>query len=208
MSKFTIETFILGPEETNCFLLTVGRDAVVIDPGMDPARLVERIQNDGLNLQAIYITHFHLDHIGGVKELVERFDAPVYASRGDEFLKEISFEAGGLREFMQHLDFSYEEIGPGPRTVLGQVMMVLDTPGHTPGSLSFFFPAVGCVFVGDVIFMIAVGRTDLPRGSGPELIGSIRSRIFILPDDTKIYSGHGPMTTVIHEKENNPHFVL
>lgn len=208
MSKLTIETFVLGPEETNCYLLTVGKDAVVIDAGMEPARLIERIEADGLNLQAIYLTHFHLDHIAGVKEMVARFDVPVYASGEDEFLKEISLEASGIREFIQYVDFAYETITPGNLDVLGQKMMVLDTPGHTPGSLSFFFPAAGCVFVGDVIFMIAVGRTDLPRGSGPELIGSIRSRIFILPDATRIYSGHGPMTTVIHEKENNPHFVL
>ena len=86
-------------------------------------------------------------------------------------------------------------------------MLVLDTPGHTPGSFSYFFPAAGCVFVGDLLFMIAVGRTDLPQGSGPELLGSIRSRIFSLPDETRIYSGHGPMTTVTHEKKYNPHFL-
>lgn len=208
MSKLSIETFILGPDETNCYLLAVGREAVVIDVGVEPGRLIERIEAEGLSLRAVYLTHFHLDHVGGVKALLRRFDVPVYASGGDEFLKEISLEGGGIREFAEHVDFRFETIGPGNRTVLGQPMVVLDTPGHTPGSLSFFFPAAGCVFVGDLLFMIAVGRTDLPRGSGPELIGSIRSRIFILPDDTRIYSGHGPMTTVIHEKENNPHFVL
>jgi len=206
MNQLTIETFVLGPEETNCYLLTMGKDAIVIDVGMEPERLIERIESQGLNLQAIYLTHFHLDHIAGVKELVSRFGVSVYASDGDEFLKEISLEAGGIREFVEHVDFDFKPIGPGNRKVLGQTMLVLDTPGHTPGSLSFFFPATGCVFVGDLIFMIAVGRTDLPRGSGPELIGSIRSRIFILPDETHIYSGHGPTTTVIHEKRNNPHF--
>lgn len=208
MSTLVIETFVLGPEETNCYLLTVGTDAVVIDAGMEPGRLIERIEEQGLTLKGIYLTHFHLDHIAGVKELVARFGAPVFASGEDEFLKEISLEASGIREFAKYVDFAYESIMPGSRSVLGQSMMVLDTPGHTPGSLSYFFPAAGCVFVGDLLFMIAVGRTDLPRGSGPELIGSIRSRIFILPDATRIYSGHGPMTTVIHEKENNPHFVL
>lgn len=208
MSKLTIETFILGPDETNCYLLSTGSDAVVIDPGLEPGRLIKRIEELGLNLKGIYITHFHLDHIGGVKELVTRFDATVFASDGDDFLKDISLEGGGIREFIDHVDFDYEAIGPGTQKVLGQKMMVLDTPGHTPGSISFFFPAAGCVFVGDVIFMIGVGRTDLPRGDGPGLLASIRSRIFILPDNTRIYSGHGPMTTVIHEKENNPHFVL
>jgi glyoxylase-like metal-dependent hydrolase (beta-lactamase superfamily II) len=208
MPNLTIETFMLGPDETNCYLLSMEKDAVVIDCGLEPRRLIERIESGGFDLKAIYLTHFHLDHIGGVKELVERFGVPVYANDKDEFLKEISLEASGIREFIEYLDFEYEVIGAGNRLVLGQPMMVLDTPGHTPGSLSFFFPSAGCVFVGDLLFMIAVGRTDLPRGSGPELIGSIRSRIFILPDDTRVYSGHGPMTTVIHEKQNNPHFVL
>lgn len=208
MSRLTIETFVLGPDETNCYLLSVGREAVVIDAGLEPKRLIERIESGGFDLKAIYLTHFHLDHIGGVKEVVNRFNVPVYASGEDEFLKEISLEGNGIREFVQYVDFPYEVLEPGNRIVLDQPMMVLDTPGHTPGSLSFFFPAAGCVFVGDLLFMIGVGRTDLPRGSGPQLLTSIRSRIFILPDDTRIYSGHGPMTTVTHEKKNNPHFVL
>lgn len=208
MSKLVIETFVLGPEETNCYLLTVGSEAVVIDAGMEPGRLVDQIEKRGLDLRGIYITHFHLDHVAGVKEMSQRFGSPVFASPEDQFLKDISLEAGGVREFSQYLDFPFEPITPGKRMVLGQPMIVLDTPGHTPGSLSYFFPAAGCAFVGDLIFMIAVGRTDLPRGSSVDLLGSIRSRIFALPDATRLYSGHGPMTTVVHEKENNPHFVL
>ncbi len=208
MGKLTVETFILGPEESNSYLLSSGSDAVVIDADTDQERLVERIETSGLNLRAIYVTHFHLDHIGGVRELHERFGAPVFASGADVFLKDYPVEQGGFADFAELADFPFEPIGPGPRTVLGQTMMVLDTPGHTPGSLSYFLPASGCVFVGDLLFMIAVGRTDLPRGDGKQLLQSIRSRIFILPDDTRVYSGHGPMTTVIHEKLNNPHFIF
>jgi glyoxylase-like metal-dependent hydrolase (beta-lactamase superfamily II) len=208
MAKLTIETFILGPDETNCYLVSMGGKAVVFDVGLEPDRLVERITALGLKLDAVFLTHFHMDHIGGVKELLEAHPAPVYASPEDEFLKELSFEAGGNREFVPYIDFAYTPIGPGRRTALGQPMFVLDTPGHTPGSLSYFFPAAGCVFVGDLLFMIAVGRTDLPRGSSSALLGSIRSRIFTLPEDTRVYAGHGPMTTVRHERENNPHFIF
>lgn len=208
MSQLTIETFVLGPEETNCYLLKAGGRGVVIDVGLEPERLVDRIENEGLTLEAVYITHFHLDHVGGVKELLSRFDVPVFASVDDQFLREISLEAGGIREFVEYVDFPFTAIGPGRQSVLGQPMMVLDTPGHTPGSLSYFFPSAGCVFVGDLLFMIAVGRTDLPRGSATDLTSSVRSRIFVLPDETRIFSGHGPMTTVTHEKRNNPHFVL
>ena len=208
MGKLTIETFILGPQETNCYLLSMGGQAVVVDVGIEPDRLLDRIGALKLDLRGVYLTHFHMDHIGGVKELLERYPVPVFASGKDEFLKEFSFEAGGVREFNDYIDFPYTPISPGRRTVLGQAMLVLDTPGHTPGSFSYFFPAAGCVFVGDLLFMIAVGRTDLPRGNSADLLGSIRSRIFPLPSATRIYSGHGPMTTVVHEKENNPHFLL
>lgn len=207
MSKLTIETFILGPDETNCYLLSRDREAVAIDVGIEPGRMLDRIEERGLTLSGVYLTHFHIDHIGGVKELLNRHDAPVYASGEDEFLKDISLEAKGIRELAPYVDFGYRRIGPGRSQALGGPMMVLDTPGHTPGSLSYFFPASGCVFVGDLIFMIAVGRTDLPQGSGPELLSSIRSRILTLPDETRIYSGHGPRTSVAHEKRYNPHFV-
>ena len=208
MGKLTVETFVLGPQETNCYLLSTGGQCVVIDVGIEPDRLIQAIDRQGLDLTAVFLTHFHVDHIGGVRELLEAHPAPVFASNGDEFLKEISLEAGGVREFVNYIDFDYTSIGPGRRTVLGQPLLVLDTPGHTPGSLSYFFPASGCAFVGDLLFMIAVGRTDLPRGSSSDLLASIRSRIFVLPDATRIYSGHGPMTTVTHEKENNPHFIF
>lgn len=208
MSTLTIETFVLGPDETNCYLLSTGSDAVLIDVGLEPARLIKRIKDQGLTLRGVFLTHFHLDHIGGVKDVLSHFDVPVYASPNDDFLMDISLEGGGIREFVKFVDFPYTPLAAGNRKVLGQTMMVLDTPGHTPGSLSFFFPAAHSVFVGDLLFMISVGRTDLPRGSSADLLGSIRSRIFILPDDTCIYSGHGPMTTVIHEKKNNPHFIF
>ena len=208
MVKLTVETFVLGPEESNSYLLTVGKDAVVIDADTDQERLVGRIEEGGLNLTGIYVTHFHLDHMGGVRELHERFGAPVFASGEDAFLKDYPLEQGGFSDFADLADFPFEPIGPGLRTVLGQPMMVLDTPGHTPGSLSYFFPAAGCVFVGDLLFMVAVGRTDLPRGDGKQLLRSIRSRIFNLPDSTRVYSGHGPKTNVAHEKLNNPHFIF
>ncbi|EGB14874.1 beta-lactamase domain protein [Pseudodesulfovibrio mercurii] len=208
MARLTIETFILGPDETNCYLVSMGGRAVVVDVGLEPGRLIERIKALGLALEGVYLTHFHLDHIGGVKELLEAHPTQVFASAEDEFLRDLSFEAGGNREFAPYIDFPYAALEPGRRTVLGQPMLVLDTPGHTPGGLSYFFPAAGCVFVGDVLFMIAVGRTDLPRGDSSALLSSIRSRIFTLPDDTRVYSGHGPMTTVRHEKANNPHFIF
>lgn len=202
-----IETFVLGPLSTNCYLLSMGSDAVLIDVGEEPQRLMDRIDETGLNLQAVYLTHFHLDHIGGVAELLERHPVPVFGSSEDEFLKELPLTEAGTREVLEYVDFPCQPLVPGAVNVLGQTMMVLDTPGHTPGSLSYFFPAAGSVFVGDLLFMIGVGRTDRARGSSSDLLSSVQSRIFILPDDTRVYSGHGPMTSVGHEKKNNPHFL-
>ncbi len=158
MSRLKIETFILGPDETNCYLISSGSDAVVIDAGMEPDRLIKSIEKDKLALQAVYLTHFHLDHVGGVRELLDRYPVPVHASPEDQFLLDISLEAGGIRELAEYVDFPREPLRPGRLRVLGQDMIVLDTPGHTPGSLSFFFPSAGCVFVGDLLFMIAGNR--------------------------------------------------
>lgn len=206
MEKLTVETFILGPMETNCYLLTRGSDAVLIDCPPEPERLGEAISEKGINLEAIYLTHMHLDHIGGVGQISRQTGADVFASKSDSYLNEVSFKYGGAKEFRQYADFDFKDIKPGKYNVLRQPMMVLDTPGHTPGSLSYLFPAAGCVFTGDLIFMISVGRTDFPGGDSKALLNSIRNRIFILPDDTRIYSGHGPMSTVAFEKKNNPLF--
>ena len=150
-----------------------------------------------------------MDHIGGVKGLLNRFDAPVYASGEDEFLKEISMEAKGIRELAGVRGLRATSASrPGRRDRPGtEPCWSWTRPATLPDRCPTFLPAAGCVFTGDLIFMIAVGRTDLPQGSGPELLASVRSRILTLPDETRIYSGHGPMTTVAHEKRYNPHFL-
>ncbi|MBI9112614.1 MBL fold metallo-hydrolase [Maridesulfovibrio ferrireducens] len=206
MTNITVETFVLGPLETNCYLLTSGKDAIVIDCAPEPQPLLETIKGRNLNLKSIYLTHMHLDHIGGVSELQKMTGAQIYGNIEDHYLNDVSFSYGGSKEFPHLLDFEVTDLKPGKQFIFDQPMMVLDTPGHTIGSLSFFFPALSCVFVGDLIFMIAVGRTDFPGGNSETLLNSIRTRIFILPDETQIYPGHGPMTSVIHEKKNNPLF--
>ncbi|WP_031481905.1 MBL fold metallo-hydrolase [Maridesulfovibrio frigidus] len=206
MSDIIVETFVLGPLETNCYLLTCGREAVVIDCAPEPLPLLEAIQTRGLKITAIYLTHMHLDHIGGAAELQKMTGAPVFGNIADKYLEDVSYAYGGSKEFEHVFDLDITDLKAGRQMVFEQPMMVLDTPGHTPGGLSFFFPTIGAVFVGDVIFMISVGRTDFPGGDSETLLSSVKNRIFILPDNTQIYSGHGPMTTVVHEKENSPFF--
>lgn len=206
MNKLIVETFILGPSDTNCYLLTLGNESILIDCPPEPDRLGAAIKERGVNLTAIYLTHLHFDHIGGVKQIHKQTKAKIYASQSDSFLADISFKSGGSKEFRPSIKFDYEDIQPGRHTVLQLPLIVLDTPGHTPGSLSYFFPTAGCIFTGDLIFMMSVGRTDFQGGDSETLLNSIRNRIFILPDETRIYSGHGPMSTVAFEKQNNPFF--
>lgn len=206
MNKLTVETFILGPLETNSYLLTYEDKSILIDCPPEPDRLAAAITEKNINLTAIYLTHLHFDHIGGVRQIMELTGAQIYGNIEDAYLSGVQAKFGGSKEFRTDTTFEYENITPGRYDVLKQTMIVLDTPGHTPGSVSYFFPAAGCVFTGDLIFMISVGRTDFPGGDSSTLLDSIRNRIFILPDDTRIYSGHGPMTTVTFEKENNPLF--
>ncbi|WP_421903056.1 MBL fold metallo-hydrolase [Maridesulfovibrio sp.] len=207
MKEIKIETFVLGPLETNSYLLTAGSDAVVIDCGMEPAPMLQAIRERQLNVHSIYLTHMHLDHVGGVLELQKQTGAAIYGNHKDFFLNDIPVNKGGSLEYKDLLDFEVTDLKQGRKTILDNPVMIFETPGHTPGSLSYFFPAQGCIFVGDLLFMISVGRTDLPGGNSDELLSSISNRIFILPGETKVFSGHGPMTTVKHEMRNNPLFV-
>lgn len=201
-----METIPVGPLKTNCYLCSCGTEAILIDCGSNPAPIAESIANRQLNLRAMYLTHLHLDHVGGVATIQAMTGAEVYASKNDGYLADVPFDKGGARELGRLANFEFQDIAPGRHIALSQPMIVLDTPGHTLGSLSYFFPMSGCVFVGDLIFMLSVGRTDFPGGESKTLLKSIENRIFILPGQTRIYPGHGPMTTVEHEKRNSPFF--
>ncbi|ACS81052.1 MBL fold metallo-hydrolase [Maridesulfovibrio salexigens] len=207
MKEIKVETFVLGPLETNSYLLSSGSEAVVIDCGMEPAPMLQAIRERELNVHSIYLTHMHLDHVGGVSALQKQTGATVYGNHNDLYLNDIPVKNGGSLEFKKLLDFEITDLKQGRKNILDNPVMIIETPGHTPGSLSYFFPAMGCIFVGDLLFMISVGRTDLPGGNSDELLSSIRNRIFILPGETQIFSGHGPMTTIKHEMRNNPLFV-
>ncbi|NDV25750.1 MBL fold metallo-hydrolase [Desulfovibrio sp. JC010] len=207
MKEIQIETFVLGPLKTNSYLLTAGKDAVIIDCGMEPEPMMQAIRERQLNIQAIYLTHMHLDHIGGVGPVQKMTGANVYGNHKDLYLHDIPVNDGGSLEFKEILDFEITDLSQGRHTILSHPVMILETPGHSPGSLSYFFPALNSIFVGDLIFMISVGRTDLPGGNSDELLSSIQNRIFILPGSTRIFSGHGPATSVKHELKYNPHFL-
>jgi len=203
-----IETFILGPLATNAYLITGPdrRKAVIIDPGVNPASLIERIE--GLEIEAILLTHAHFDHIGGVEEIRKIKGCPVYIHGA---------EADWLTDAAKNGSLMWPDLG-GPVTagpaehiledgqllkLLGMEWQVFHTPGHSPGSVSFHIGDF--LFGGDVLFRLSVGRTDLPGGSMRELYESIHSKLFTLPDHVQVYPGHGPQTTIGFEKLNNPY---
>ncbi len=203
-----IESFTLGPLATNAYLISRPEDrrAIIIDPGVGPGALVNRIA--GLEIEAILLTHAHFDHIGGVDEIRKLKRCPVYLH--DE-------EADWLADPKLNGSARWADIGPPISTepaeyaldqgqtlkLLGETFKVFHTPGHSPGSVSLLYDRH--LFSGDVLFRLSVGRTDLYRGSSMELYDSIHSKLFKLDDDIQVYPGHGPRTTIGYEKANNPY---
>lgn len=201
-----IDTFSLGPLMTNGFLLSDGGKAVFIDPGGDPAAVLSRLEADGLALTHVVVTHLHCDHIYGGAALARATGAPILANPEDDYLLETEVGGGGLMGLPKVETFEYQPLPPGKTEFLGRPCEVFATPGHTPGSLSLYFPDAGAVFVGDLLFKRSIGRTDFPGGSQDALVASVREKIFILPPETVVYSGHGPETTVGDEAAHNPFF--
>jgi len=200
-----IEAFNLGPLETNCYVLYDDAYALVVDPGGDPAEVVSFLAAKHLTLPAILNTHLHFDHILGNAALRAATGATIRTPAQDAWLMESELGMGGIWGFptvpaFESVPLSEGEISFGPF-----LCRVLHTPGHSPGSLCFAVPAEHAVFVGDLIFYRGVGRTDFPGGDAGTLLRSIRTQIFTLPGDTRLYPGHGPPTTVADEQHNNPY---
>lgn len=203
-----IESFPLGPLLTNAYLLadSDGTRGVVIDPGMNPEPLIERIKH--MEIAAILLTHAHFDHIGGVERIRKLKQCPVYLHAA---------EADWLTDPMKNGSGRWQELGPpiaaNPAehnledgqtlNFFGIDLFVMHTPGHSPGSVSFLHEHH--LFAGDALFRMSVGRTDLPGGSAKALMNSIHGTLFELGDAVRVYPGHGPETTIGFEKANNPY---
>ena len=203
----SVEIFHLGPLETNCYVVyTPADEAVVIDPGGNPAPVIAFLKARGLRLTHILNTHLHFDHIGGNAELQAETGAPVLACAEDGELLQSELGGGGFMGMPLTPAFSFEPLEPGPHEFLGETCQVLATPGHSRGSLSFYFSSLAAVFCGDLIFYRSVGRTDFAGGDETVLKKSAYTQILVLPENTVIYPGHGPATDVRDARENNPFF--
>ncbi len=201
-------TFALGPLETNCYLLHSDTEAVAIDPGGDPATVLSYLEKRSLKLTHILNTHFHFDHVLGNAALSEATGAPIMASKADAYLLRGEFGSGGSFGLPPVPPFEYQPLEEGRVTLLGQSCSMLHTPGHTLGSLSFYWPSSSALFAGDVLFYRSIGRTDLPGGDSDTLRSSIQEKLFLLPPSTVVYPGHGPSTTIEDERRSNPYFGL
>lgn len=204
-----IETIVVGPLEVNCYLVwdEESMKGVVIDPGAEGERIVERIQELGISLTHIVDTHCHVDHIGANASVKEAFpdavicvpekDMPLFKSPHNPMLVMLCRAEPSPDPDLLLKEHDTIEVG-------AEKLEVMETPGHTVGSISLYSP--GVVFVGDTLFAGSVGRTDLPFSDHDALFVSVRRKIFTLPDETEVYPGHGPVTTVGREKRFNPFF--
>ncbi len=207
-----IERMTLGAYETNCYILRgieSSRDCLVIDPGLDADRLIDLLEEERLSPVAVVLTHGHIDHIAGVAALRNIFpDMKVCIHELDAGML---CEPHANLSTMSGMAFSTEppDVCLQDKDVIEQAgvkLLVLHTPGHTPGGICLYCQADSIAFVGDTLFAGSVGRTDFPGGSTYQLLNSVKARLFTLPGETKVYPGHGPPTTIAHEKNHNPFF--
>jgi hydroxyacylglutathione hydrolase len=203
-----LETFPVGPLHCNCTIVgdEVTHDAMVVDPGDNIPEILSRLQKHGLTLRQIVVTHAHIDHVGGAAHLRKLTGAPVVMNQQDlALLGMMEMQAGWLGVPTPEVgppDASAEE---GLRVGLARLpAQVLHTPGHTPGSICLLFPDQDLLLAGDTLFAGSIGRTDLPGGDGHQILRSLRDRLLVLPDTTRVLPGHGPETTIGQERQSNP----
>jgi hydroxyacylglutathione hydrolase len=197
------------PQNSRILWCSETKECVVVDPGGEAAKIADRVKALNLTCTAIWLTHSHLDHCGGVAPLLEHFNVKLFAHPAES-----DFRASVLTVArMYGLPSDEWHNCPEPTDLIsgGEVLSVGEcraevrfTPGHSPGSVSFYFPDDKVIVSGDVLFAGSIGRTDLPRGDHSQLIASIKREIFTLDDSVKVLSGHGEDTTVGQERRHNP----
>ena len=208
-----ITRFKVNPFEEMCYILwhEDEKDAYIVDPGMmyDAEReMVDKFITDHkLNVKKVLVTHMHVDHVASATWAAKHYGASIDASKNDEFMgKSLNVQAQmfGLNITVDDITIN-NYLKDGDKLELnGETIEVMETPGHSKGSLSFYSKESESIIVGDLVFNGSIGRTDLPGGDYDELISAIKGKILPLPADTIICPGHGNITTVKDEKNNNP----
>jgi glyoxylase-like metal-dependent hydrolase (beta-lactamase superfamily II) len=203
-----LETLVVGKQQTNCYLLAceASRQALVVDPGDDAPAIEQVLAAHDLCLQQIVLTHFHFDHMLAAPELMRRTGAPLAMHRAG--VKLLADPPAVFRFFAPDVPRDLVVSQPlqhGDLLTIGELAVsVRHTPGHSPDGISLYVAAEGVLFCGDALFREGIGRTDFPNSDHYRLLQSIRERILSLPDATRLLPGHGPESTVGHEKRHNP----
>ncbi|HEB0841916.1 TPA: MBL fold metallo-hydrolase [Staphylococcus aureus] len=200
-----ISSLTLGLVDTNTYFIENDKAVILIDPSGESEKIIKKLNQINKPLKAILLTHAHFDHIGAVDDIVDRFDVPVYMHEAEfDFLKDPV--KNGADKFKQYglpiitSKVTPEKLNEGSTEIEGFKFNVLNTPGHSPGSLTYVFDEFAVV--GDTLFNNGIGRTDLYKGDYETLVDSIQDKIFELEGDLPLFPGHGPYTTVDDEQLN------
>ena len=200
-----IETFPVGLLQCNCTIIADEntREAIVIDPGDDTEGILQRLEKHGLTAKQIVCTHTHIDHVGAIHGLQQRCGAPASVHKADVFLFEnLHVQAEWIGIPCPERGVIDSSLNDGSAVSCNGVELGIL---HTPGSTSFHFAGDrNILFTGDTLFRQSIGRTDLWGGSHPEILASIKQKLMPFDDDTLVISGHGPSTTIGHERRHNP----
>jgi hydroxyacylglutathione hydrolase len=192
-----LERLELGPYAANCYLVgdEASREGMIIDPGAQSGQVMKKVAELGLTVKLIVITHTHPDHIGAIKAVKEATRAEVGVH---------SDEARGLQSAPMAMDQGADRLLKGGDSLkIGSLtFLVIHTPGHSPGGICLL--GDGIVFTGDTLFNASIGRSDFPGGNHHQLLTSIHTKLMILPDNTIVYPGHGPSSTIGNERRGNP----
>lgn len=209
-----VKAFTLGPFQTNCYVVvpdesSLGRGTPcwIVDASFEPDEMIECVRSRGLVPEALVLTHAHVDHIAGVADVRRAWPAlPVFIHWEEtDWLQSPESNLSALSGVPVSAPGPDRELSDGDVLVLGGTRWnVLHTPGHSPGGITLYCARAGIAIVGDALFAGSIGRTDFPGCDHDLLLESIRTRLYTLPDEVKVYPGHGPATTIGREKKTNP----
>ncbi|MFD2681229.1 MBL fold metallo-hydrolase [Bacillus seohaeanensis] len=203
------ERIPLGALQTNCYVVWNEKNqCLVIDPGEEGEKIISFLKDKQLKPLAILLTHAHFDHIGAVDVLRERYSIPLYVHEKEaKWLLDPALNGSQLfmmGEMIRLKPADYVLTSEDTLQIENFSLELFATPGHSPGSISFYIKEMNAVIAGDTLFMGSIGRTDLPGGNHKELLASIHDNLLVLPEETAVLPGHGPETTIGNEMDSNP----
>ena len=208
-----LETIVVGALETNCYIIAddATKDAAIIDPGAEGKRIAKRVEDMGLTVRYILVTHGHMDHMKDAPLLSETYECPIVVHREEmEYIhspevKASPYSAHVFQAFQTAVERNGVLVEDEQHLSIGSLdLRVMKVPGHSQASVCYFLEREGIVFGGDPLFWRSIGRTDFYGGSATDLITSIRQKLLGLPDEVRVYPGHGPATTIGEERGQNP----